>query len=105
MIDDDRRIFTLIHTSCDADNCDFPPVDVIGSWINAEAAYDELKNCIDRTKLELIDDEEEIYNEDKYTIIDEGDFWEINMTDYAMGWFIRYEIIISYLQDGVIKNG
>lgn len=88
-----REIYTIIHTSVDADKGSFPDPSAEGSYLTLTAAQNAMWKLIEEEKehMEIPFDQEEYCEE--YS----DNHWEAFQRGYAAGWFTRYDILVSKL--------
>ena len=90
-------IFTILHTSADADHGMFPKPDACASFFSIGEARKALSVLVEAEKEDL---------DSRYNVFieNEEDAWEANEDDYAAALFTRYEIVSSSLYDATAKE-
>ena len=84
-----RKIYTIVHTSVDADRGSFPDPLGMGSYTDQQTARDELWRLVEKEKEEMdIHFDPDLYREEYG-----DDFWEAYQDGYAAAWFTRYQIL------------
>ena len=93
---DSEILYTIIHTSADADQGHFPPPTGMGTFFDLDFARKELKRLAEEEKKNL-----EIPFSAGECREEYGDgFWEAYQEGHAAGWYTRYEILESPLHWG-----
>ena len=88
-------IYTIMRTGADADRGNFPPASAEGSFFSLKAAQAHLHELVRKEKDEMyIPFDEADYREEQDDM-----FWEAHQNDYAIGWFVHYEIFESELME------
>ena len=90
-----KKIYTIIRTSADADHGSFPPASAEGSFFSLESAQAHMEKIVQQEKNEMhIPFDDADYREEQDDM-----FWEAHQNDYAIGWFVHYEIFESELME------
>lgn len=88
-----QTVYTIVHTSADADKGSFPPMEVKMSCLSPVQARAALERYVDEEKGSIkFSFDEELYRERCG-----DDFWDAYQEGYAAGWFTRFEIVSSPL--------
>lgn len=93
---DSEILYTILHTSADADQGHFPPPTGMGTFFDLELARKELKRLAEKEKKILEISLSAGESREEYG----DDFWEAYQEGYAAGWYTRYEILESPLHWG-----
>lgn len=89
-------IFSIVHTSADADHGEFPQPRLEGSFLSLEQARDAMRRLV---KAESENNLSPLCKEN--CCIDAGsDYWEAYEDGYAAACFSRYDIVGSELALG-----
>ena len=93
---DSEILYTIIHTSADADQGHFPPPTGMGTFFDLDFARKELKRLAEEEKKNLEIPFSAVECREEYG----DDFWEAYQEGHAAGWYTRYEILESPLHWG-----
>lgn len=89
----EKKAYTIVHTSADADQGNFPPPMGLSTFDDKDAARAEFERLVAEEKENM----EIPFSKKQYCEEYGDDFWEAYRDGYAAGWFIRYDIIESPL--------
>lgn len=90
-----KKVYTIVHTSADAEKGRYPDADPRGSYLSWKRARQELERMVEEEKNEMdIPFDAELYREECG-----NDYWEAYQEGYAASWFTRFDILTSTLHE------